>query len=106
MGDDVSAPNAATFTFTAQPQISEVLTERGPIIRYFPSVSSSRTFWHALIGDEVVAKIGHAYDPHPVASVEMLVADRPVDAERIFFRSVGQERLPEVPRKARRWFFF
>ncbi|WP_143525605.1 hypothetical protein [Rhizobium hainanense] len=92
-GDDVLAPNARAVTFPAKPLITEILHETGPIVDYLPCVHGSRTHWLVLIDEECVAKIGFTCEPCRLLAVTILVPDRHVEAERVYFSAAGQVRI-------------
>lgn len=92
-GDDVLAPNGRLVTFAANARISHVLAENGPLLNYLPCVHASRTYWKALIGEEVVATISFTCEPCNSLSVTLLVTDREMEGGRIFFEAAGQERI-------------
>lgn len=92
-GDDVQAPNSRVVTFPTKPRITEILHEAGPIIDYLPCVHASRTHWLVLIDNECVAKISFTCEPCRSLAITMLVSDRHVEAERVYFSAAGQERI-------------
>ncbi len=91
--DDALAPNARVVTFPAKPRITEILHEAGPIVDYLPCVDASRTYWLVLIDKECVAKISFTCEPRRSLAITMLVSDRHVAAERVYFSAAGQERI-------------
>lgn len=91
-GDDVLAPNSRTIAFSDRPRLTEVLSEIGPLRGYMPSVQASRTHWTAWIDKECVAKVAFTCEPERVLAVTMLVPDRYIDANRVYFSEDGQER--------------
>jgi hypothetical protein len=91
-GDDVLAPNSKVVAFRATPRISEILHEAGPIIDYLPCVHASRAHWLVFIDKECVARVSFTCEPCRSLAVTMLVSDRHVEAERVYFSAAGQER--------------
>ncbi|MCP8893317.1 hypothetical protein KYK29_00110 [Shinella daejeonensis] len=91
-GDDVLAPNSRTIAFSDKPRLSEILSESGPLLAYMPCVQASTTHWLAWIDKECVAKVAFTCEPQRVLAVSMLVPDRCIDANRIYFSEDGQER--------------
>ena len=90
-GDDVLAPNSRTVAFSDRPRLSEILSERGPLLGYMPCVQASRTHWLAWIDKECVARVAFTCEPERVLAVTMLVPDRAMDASRVYFSEDRQE---------------
>lgn len=92
-GDDVLAPNSRVVAFAGTPRLTDVLSETGPLLAYLPCVQASKTHWRVWIGDECIASLGFTCEPARTLSVTLLVADRPVEADRVHFSETDQERI-------------
>lgn len=94
-GDDVMAPNTAHIEFDRAPLISEVFAYDGPVRDYLPSVSASRTFWSAHISAEHIANLSFTYMLSRSLDVTLLVSDRLLSSESIWFTYLGQEKVAQ-----------
>lgn len=92
-GDDVMAPNTVHIGFDSAPLISELFAQDGPVKDYLPSVSASRTFWSAHIGAEHIANLCFSYMLSRSLDVTLLVSDRLLSSENIWFTYLGQEKV-------------
>ncbi|GGE48150.1 hypothetical protein [Actibacterium pelagium] len=89
-GDDMDAPNNATFDFPDAALLSTVLNAQGPLLGYLPCVHASRTFWRAYIDQTCVAELSFTHDPERQAKVRLLVADTPASCDKIYFNMTAQ----------------
>ena len=92
-GDDMDAPNIATFDFPDDALLSAVLDTQGPLLGYLPCVHASRTFWRAYIDQTCVAELSFTHEPERQVKVHLLVPDEPVSGDKLYFNVTAQVPL-------------